>query len=133
MTLRAADGVPKMQQLIETARRKLRVDRKAADAGRDDNPKTAGTALDANESEICAYFTGLARQRRDTCEVSLGRLQLDRRATAAKIDIQQTKDSFARLLTAIEPGLEKLKSDHSAALYQAKENEGRALKHLRWF
>ena len=133
MTLRATDGVPKMQQLIETARRKLHVDQKAADAGLHDNPKTATTALDANESEICAFFTGLARQRRESCEVSLGRLQLDRKATAAKIDIQQTKDSFARLLTAIEPGLEKLKSDHSTVLYQAKENEGRALKHLRWF
>jgi hypothetical protein len=133
ITARAAEGVPKLQQLVETARRKLHVDQKAADAGVGDNPKTASTALDANESEICAYFTGLARQRRETCEVSLGRLQLDRKATAAKIDIQQTKDSFARLLTAIEPGLEKLKSDHSAALYQAKENEGRALKHLRWF
>jgi hypothetical protein len=133
MTVRAAEGVPKLQQLIETARRKLRVDQKAADAGLDDNPKTASTALDANESEICTYFTGFARQRREACEVNLGRLQLDRKATAAKIDLQQTKDSFARLLTAIEPGLEKLKSDHAAVLYQAKESEGRALKHLRWF
>lgn len=122
-----------MQQLIETARRKLRVDQKAADAGVGDNPKTASTSLDANESEICAYFTGMARQRREACEVSLGRLHLDRKATAARIDLQQTKDSFARLLTAIEPTLEKLKSDHAAVLYQAKENEGRALKHLRWF
>ena len=128
-----AEGVPKMQQLIETARRKLRVDQKAADAGLEDNPETPSTTLDANESEICAYFTGLARQRRETCEVSLGRLSLDRRATAAKIDVQQTKDAFSRLLTAIEPTLERLKSDHSAALYQAKETEGRALKHLRWF
>jgi hypothetical protein len=122
-----------MQQLVETARRRLHVDQKAADAGLDDNPKTVSTSLDANEAEICAYFTGLARQRRETCEVSLARLHLDRKATAARIDIQQTKDSFARLLTAIEPGLEKLKSDHSAVLYQAKENEARALKHLRWF
>jgi hypothetical protein len=133
LTLRASERVPTMQQLIETARRKLRVEEKAADAGLHDNPKTESTALDANESEVCAYFTGLARQRRETCEVNLGRLQLDRRATSAKIDIQQTKDSFARLLTAIEPTLEKLKSDHAAVLYQAKENEGRALKHLRWF
>jgi hypothetical protein len=131
--LPAAEGVLEMQQLIETARRRLRVDQKAADAGLDDNPRTASTSLDANESEICAYFTGLARQRREACDASLARLQLDRKATAARIDIQQTKDSFARLLTAIEPGLEKLKSEHSTALYQAKENEGRALKHLRWF
>jgi hypothetical protein len=133
MTLRTSERVPTTQQLIEAARRKLRVDEKAADAGLHDNPNTANTSLDANESEACAYFTGLARQRRETCEVSLGRLQLDRRATSAKIDIQQTKDSFARLLTAIEPTLEKLKSDHAAVLYQAKETEGRALKHLRWF
>jgi hypothetical protein len=131
--LRAADTVPKLQQLVDTARRKLRVDRKATDAGRKDNPKTSSTALDATESEICAYFTGFARQRRETCEVTMGRLQLDRKATAARIDIQQTKDAFARLLTAIEPGLEKLKSDHATGLYQAKENEGRAAKHLRWF
>ena len=122
-----------MQQLVETARRKLRVDRKASDAGRKDNPKTPNTSLDANESEICAYFTGLARQRREVCEVTLGRLQLDRKATAARIDLQQTKDSFARLLTAIEPALEKLKSDHATGLAQAKESEGRAQKHLRWF
>jgi hypothetical protein len=122
-----------MQQLIDTARRRLRVDQKAADAALDDNPKTASTSLDANESEICAYFTGLARQRREACEVSLGRLHLDRKATAARIDLQQTKDSFARLLTAIEPTLERFKSEHSPVLYQAKENEGRALKHLRWF
>jgi hypothetical protein len=122
-----------MQQLIDTARRRLRVDQKAADAAVEDNPKTTSTTLDATESEICAYFTGLARQRREACEVSLGRVHLDRKATAGRIDLQQTKDAFARLLTAIEPALEKLKSDHAAALYQAKENEGRALKHLRWF
>ncbi|HEY3100100.1 MAG TPA: hypothetical protein VGL14_14400 [Methylomirabilota bacterium] len=122
-----------MQQLIESARRRLEVDQKAADAGLHDNPKTLSTSLDANESEICAYFTGLARQRRDACEVSLARLQLDRKATAAKIDIEQTKDSFARLLAAIEPALEKLRSEHAGVLYQAKENEARALKHLRWF
>ena len=122
-----------MQQLIERARRTLHVDQKAADAGVGDNPKTSSTSLDANESEICAYFTGLARRRRETCEATLARLQLDRKATAAKIDVQQTRDSFARLLTALEPGLEKLRSEHSTALYQAKENEGRALKHLRWF
>lgn len=122
-----------MQQLIETARRTLDVDQKAADAGLHDNPKTVSTSLDATESEICAHFVGLARQRRESCELSLARLQLDRKATAAKIDVEQTRDSFARLLTAIEPGLEKLKSDHSAVLYQAKESEARALKHLRWF
>jgi hypothetical protein len=122
-----------MQQLIEKARRRLHVDQKAADAGVGDNPKTVSTSLDATESEICAYFTGLARHRREACEGTLARLHLDRKATAGRIDIQQTRDSFARLLTAIEPGLEKLKSDHSAVLYQAKENEARALKHLRWF
>src|SRR6266550_8214884 len=122
-----------MQQLVDRARRTLDVDQKAADAGLHDNPKTVSTSLDANESEICAHFIGLARQRRDKCEVTLGRLQLDRKATAAKIDIEQTKDSFARLLTAIEPSLEKLRSDHAGVLYQAKENEARALKHLRWF
>jgi hypothetical protein len=131
--LRAAESIPKLQHLVDTARRKLRVDRKASDAGRKDNPKTESAALDANESEICGYFTGFARQRREACEVTLGRLALDRRATAARIDIQQTKDAFARLITAIEPGLEKLKSDHATTLYQAKENEGRAAKHLRWF
>ena len=122
-----------MQKLIETARRTLDVDQKAADAGLHDNPKTLSASLDATESEICAHFIGLARQRRESCELSLARLQLDRKATAAKIDVGQTRDSFARLLTAIEPSLEKLKSDHSAVLYQAKENEARALKHLRWF
>jgi uncharacterized membrane protein YedE/YeeE len=122
-----------MQQLVDAARRTLDVHRKAADAGSHDNPKTASTSLDANESEVCAHFIGLARQQRERCEVSLGRLQLDRRATAARIDIEQTRDSFARLLTAIEPGLEKLRSDHTTGLTQAKENEARALKHLRWF
>ena len=122
-----------MHQLVETARRKLRVDRKAADAGRKDNPQTASTSLYANESEICAYFSGLARQRREGCETTLGRLQLDRKATSTRIDLQQTKNAFARLLTAIEPTLEKLRSDYSTALAQAKESEGRAVKHLRWF
>ena len=122
-----------MQQLIDRARRTLDVDHKAAEAARRDDPKTISTSLDANESEIRAHFVGLARQRRDACEVSLSRLQLDRRATAAKIDIEQSKDSFARLLAAIEPVLEKLRSDHAAVLYQTKENEARAAKHLRWF
>lgn len=132
-TLRGVEGVPKMQQLIETARRRLDVDQKAADAGLHDSPKTLATTLDATESEICAHFSGLARQRREACELSLARLQLDRKATAAKIDVEQTKNSFARLLTAIEPTLEKLRSEHATTLYQAKENEARALKHLRWF
>jgi hypothetical protein len=50
MTLRAVEGVPEMQQLVETARRKLDVDQKAADAGLHDNPKTVSTSLDATES-----------------------------------------------------------------------------------
>ena len=132
-TSHVADVVPDMQKLVEVARRTLEVDQKAADAGLHDNPKTVSTSLDATESEICAHFIGLARQRRESCELNLARLQLDRKATAAKIDVEQTRDSFARLLAAIEPGLEKLKSDHSAALHQAKENEARAVKHLRWF
>jgi hypothetical protein len=132
-TLPAAGVVPEMQKLIEAARRTLDVDQKAADAGLHDNPKTVSTSLDATESEICAHFIGLARQRKESCELNLARQQLDRKATAAKIDVEQTRDSFRRLLTAIEPTLEKLKSEHSAVLYQAKENEARALKHLRWF
>lgn len=131
--MRVAEDISRMPQLIDRARRTLQVDQKAADAGVGDNPKTVSTSLDGNESEICAYFTGLARRRREVCEAALARLQLDRKGTAAKIDIQQTRDSFARLLTAMEPVLEKLKSERSTALYQAKEAEGRALKHLRWF
>ncbi len=122
-----------MQKLVEIARRALDVDQKAAAAGRRDNPKTLSASLDVTESEICAHFTALARERRESCEVRLARLQLDRKATAAKIDVKQTRDSFARLLTPVEPSLEKLRSDHNAALYQAKENEARAHKHLRWF
>jgi hypothetical protein len=122
-----------MQKLVEIARRVLDVDHKAAAAGRRDTPKTLSASLDVTESEICAHFTALARERRDGCEVRLARLQLDRKATAAKIDVKQTRDSFARLLTPVEPSLEKLRSDHNAALYQAKENEARAHKHLRWF
>ena len=122
-----------MQKLVEMARRTLDVDQKATDAARHDNPKTLSASLDVTESEICTHFVGLARQRRESCEVSLNKLQLDRKATAAKINVEQTRDAFARLLTAVEPSLEKLKSDHAAPLYQAKENEARALKHLRWF
>jgi len=122
-----------MQKLVETARRTLAIDQKATDAARHDNPKTLSASLDVTESEICAHFIALARQRRESCEESLARLQLDRKATAAKIDVVQTRDSFARLLTAVEPNLEKLKSEHTTALYQAKENEARAFKHLRWF
>src|SRR6266545_2215689 len=122
-----------MQKLVEMARRTLDIDQKAADAARHDNPKTLSASLDVTESEICAHFVALARQRRESCDERLARLQLDRKATAAKIDVEQTRDSFARLLTAVEPNLEKLKSDHSAALYQTKENEAKALNHLRWF
>jgi len=122
-----------MQRLVESARRTLDVDQKAADAARHDNPKTLSASLDVTESEICAHFIALARQRRESCEVGLGKLQLDRKGTAVKIDVEQTRDSFARLLTPIEPSLEKLRSDHSAELYQTKENEARVLKHLRWF
>jgi hypothetical protein len=103
-------GVPEMQKLVETASRTLGIDQKAADAARHDNPKTLSASLDVTESEICAHFVGLARQRRESCEESLAKLQLDRKATAAKIDLGQTRDAFARLLTAVEPNLEKLKS-----------------------
>ncbi len=122
-----------MQKLVDMARRTLAIDQKATDAARRDNPKTLSASLDVTESEICAHFVALARQRRESCEENLARLQLDRKATAAKIDIEQTRDSFARLLSPIEPSLETLKSDHATALHQAKENEARALKHLRWF
>ena len=111
-----------MQKLVDIARRTLAVDQKAADAARHDNPKTLSASLDVTESEICAHFIALARERREACEVSLARLQLERKATAAKIDVKQTRDSFARLLTPVEPSLEKLRSDHTAALYQAKHN-----------
>src|SRR5437899_12741416 len=122
-----------MQKLVEMARRTLDIDQKAADAARHDNPKTLSASLDVTESEICAHFVALARQRRESCEERLARLQLDRKATAAKIDVEQTRDSFARLLTPVEPSLEKLRSDHTTALYQVKENEARAVKPLRWF
>jgi len=122
-----------MQKLVDMAQRALAVDQKAADAARHDNPQTQSASLDVTESEICAHFTALARARRESCEVRLARLQLDRKATAAKIDVQQARDAFARLLTPVEPSLEKLRSDHTAALHQAKENEARAVKHLRWF
>ena len=122
-----------MQKLVEMARRSLDIDQKATDAARHDNPKTLSASLDVTESEICAHFIALARERRESCEVSLNRLQLERKATAAKIDVEQTRNAFARLLTPVEPNLEKLKSEHAGALYQAKENEARALKHLRWF
>src|SRR5215470_19755896 len=92
-------GAPQMQKLVDIARRTLAVDQKAADAARHDNPKTLSASLDVTESEICAHFIALARERREACEVSLARLQLDRKATAAKIDVKQTRDSFARLLT----------------------------------
>src|SRR5437899_9011652 len=122
-----------MQKLVEMARRTLAMDQKAADGARHVNPKALSAWLDVTESEICAHLIALARQRRESCEGRLARLQLDRKATAAKIDIEQTRDSFARLLSPIEPSLETLKSDHATALHQAKENEARALKHLRWF
>jgi hypothetical protein len=126
-------GAPQMQKFVDLARRTLEVDRKAADAARRDSPKTTNASPDATESEICAHFIALARERREGCEGRLARLELDRKATAAKIDVKQTRDAFARLLTPVEPGLEKLRSDHTTVLYQAKENEARAVKHLRWF
>ena len=52
------------ERLVEMARRALDVDQKAADAARHDNPKTLSAALDVTESEICAHFIALARQRR---------------------------------------------------------------------
>jgi hypothetical protein len=122
-----------MQKLVDMAQRALEVDRKAADAARHDNPKTLSASLDVTESEICAHFIALARERRESCATRLARLQLDRKATAAKIDVQQTRDAFARLLTPVDPSLEKLRSEHTAALSQAKESEARAVKHLRWF
>src|SRR5262249_61407297 len=101
--MRAPEGVSKMQQLVETARRTLDVQQKAADAGVHDNPKTTSNALDANEAEVCAHFVGLARQRKESCEVALGRLQHDRRAPARRVDIEQTKDAVARLASGSGP------------------------------
>jgi hypothetical protein len=72
-----------MQKLVEMARRTLDVDQKATDAARHDNPKTLSASLDVTESEICTHFVGLARARRESCEVSLKKLQLDRKATSA--------------------------------------------------
>ena len=126
-------GAPQMQKLVDMAQRALAVDQKAAAAARHDNPKTLSASLDVTESEICGHFIALARERREGCEARLARLQLERKATAAKIDVQQTRDAFARLLTPVEPSLEKLRSNHTTALSQAKEVEARALKHLRWF
>src|SRR4029453_16872136 len=85
-TSRAVEGVPEMRQLVETARRTLEVDQKAADAGLHDSPKTVSTSLDATESEIFAHFVGLARQRRDSCEASLAKGQLDLKGTAGQIE-----------------------------------------------
>ena len=122
-----------MQKLVDMAQRALEVDQKAADAARHDNPKTLSASLDVTESEICAHFIALARERRESCAARLARLQFDRKATAARIDVQQTRDAFARLLTPVDPSLEKLRSEHTTALSQAKESEARAVKHLRWF
>ena len=68
-----------MQRLVESARRTLDVDQKAADAARHDNPKTLSASLDVTESEICAHFIALARQRRERCRIGkYQRQQTDR-------------------------------------------------------
>ena len=56
-------GAPVMQKLVEMARRSLDIDQKATDAARHDNPKTLSASLDVTESEICAHFIALARER----------------------------------------------------------------------
>lgn len=122
-----------MQQLVTNALRELDVARKAGMEGVQNKPRTSSTVPDANEQEIVGDFTGKLRQRKSDCEAKLQRFAHDRVATASKIDIEQTKDSFARILNAVEPGLEKLRQEHANVLHQAKVNEGRALRYLRLF
>jgi hypothetical protein len=120
-------------QRIESAAQSLGIDRKARDAGVNNNPPTESTVLDANQQEIVAFFTNELGQERVATEGKLEKLALDRRATAGNIDLEQTRHSFSRLLNAIPPSLEKVKQDHSGGLRQAKEDEERALRHMRWF
>lgn len=124
---------PNSQRRIEAAIDELKVDRKARDAGLTNKPEANSTVLDANQQEIVGHFTTQLRQAKSDCESRLRKLELDRSATARKIDIEQTKHSFARILNAVEPGLERLKQEYRHGLQQAKENEERALRYLRWF
>ena len=52
-TLRTAEGIPKMQHLVDTARRKLRVDQKAAD-GVDVQADLQGSV--EYKSHLCRVF-----------------------------------------------------------------------------
>lgn len=122
-----------MQRRVDTALDELKVDRIARDAGVRNNPPTNSTTPDANEQGIIVSFTTQLRQRKSDCESRLEQFTLDRRETATKIDIEQTKHSFARLLNAVKPELEKLRQDHSSVLHKAKESEERALRYLRHF
>lgn len=126
-------GTPNAQQLITNAIRELDVDRKAGKEGVQNNPPTNSTGLDANQQEIVGHFTTKLRQGKSDRETRLQKFAQDRAATASKIDIEQTKDSFARILNAVEPGLARLRQEHADVLRQAKENEGRALRYLRLF
>ena len=126
-------GPPNTQQLIADGIRDLDVDRKAGMEGVQNRPPTNSTVLDANQQEIVGYFATKLRQRKSDCETRLQKFAHDRGATASKIDIEQTRHSFARILNAVEPGLERLRQEHADVLREAKINEERALRYLRLF
>ncbi|GEM_PF-2826566 len=126
-------ATPSMHQLITDAVQELDVDRKAGMEGVNNNPPTNSTVPDANQQEIVGYFTSKLGQRKSDCETRLQKFTHDRAATASKIDIEQTKHSFARILSAVEPGLQKLRQEHANVLRQAKVNEETALRYLRLF
>ena len=119
--------------LYQDALDKLDVDRRARDAGVINQPPTNSTTLDANEREFVAHFSNQLRVRKTQSEEKLSKYALDRTATSARIDIDETRASLARLFNAIEPDLARLRQDHQQDLERAKDDEARALRQLRYF
>lgn len=111
----------------------LDVDRRARDAGVQDQPSQHTSAPDANEREFVSYFSSKARERRGQCEGELAQHALDRTATAAKIDVHQTRSALSSLYNSIEPDLARKRQDHMQDLESAKDAEARALRYLRHF
>lgn len=129
----AVAGTRGVSQLFQEALNALDVDQRAKTAGVSDQPPSHSTAPDAHEREFITYFTNKLRAQRDKSERALSQFALDRAASSSHIDIAQTRAELASLFNSIEPELARLKQLRKQDLELKKDEEARALRHLRHF
>lgn len=107
--------------------------RKGRDQGALNLPSSSDTTLDAPQREVVTSFENALKERRQSYSSKLDALSKERQNLARTIDPVQTRATLASVKNSLPAREQTLRSDNVGALTQARENQERAIRHLRHF